>query len=136
MNCKELNEKLNILEKRVNKLSTKNEFMMGLVGKVGMKKADWENLADQLNDSDIGFNMKFEVEGNNIVGNGYIIKRPKNDNYVIVIRDTKTSNKLVVTLSCNNQELETVKGLRPKNILSTVSQLIRDYCEDCVPDAK
>lgn len=136
MNCKELNEKLSILEDRVNHLSCKNEFMKGFIGKVGMKKADWADLADQLNESSIGYNMKFEPENTNITGRGYIIKRPKNDEFTVFITDTKTSNKLSVSIAKNGKELESIKGLRPKQILSTVSQMIRDYCEDCVPNAK
>jgi hypothetical protein len=136
MNCKELNEKLSVLEDRVNRLSCKNEFMKGLIGKVGMKKADWEELANQLNDSDVGFNMKFEPENTNIIGRGYIIKKPKNDEFTILIRDTKSANKLNVSISQNGKEIETINGLRPKQILSTVSRMIRDNCEDCVPNAK
>lgn len=136
MNSKEINEKLSILEDRVNNLSTKNEFMKGLIGKVGMKKADWEDLADQLNDSEVGLSMHFEPENAMVVGHGYIIKKPKNDEFTILIRDTKSAKKLTATISNNGKDLETVNGLRPNQILSTVSRMIHDFCEDCVPNAK
>jgi hypothetical protein len=131
MNYNELEKRVAILESKV----IKNEFMKGLIGKVGMKKADWEDLADSLNDADVGFNMHFEVDGNNITGTGFIKKRPRNDTFTIIVRDTKTANKLTVAILKNGKQLEEVKGLRPKQILSTVSQMIRDFCEDCTPVA-
>jgi len=134
MNYKELNERLTVLEGKISNLKTKNEFMKGLIGKVGMKQTDWDDLAVQLNDSKLGFNMNFAVEGNMIIGRGYMGKKPLQDTYVIIIRDTKTSNKLIMSISKNGDHLDEVKGLRPKNILSTAEQMIRDFCEDCVPN--
>lgn len=134
MNYKELNERLTVLEGKISNLKTKNEFMKGLIGKVGMKQTDWDDLAVQLNDSKLGFNMNFSVEGNMVIGRGYIGKKPLQDAYTITIRDTKTANKLIMSISKNGEHLDEVKGLRPKNILSTAEQMIRDFCEDCVPN--
>lgn len=134
MNYKELNERLTVLEGKISNLKTKNEFMKGLIGKVGMKQTDWDDLAVQLNDSKLGFNMNFSIEGNMVIGRGYIGKKPLQDTYTITIRDTKTANKLIMSISKNGEHLDEVKGLRPKNILSTAEQMIRDFCEDCVPN--